>query len=85
MYKKNQPIILERKNLGLFSIPFVPSTGRCRENPVMPTMVMIHHNRAICYQQILKSNIISFCNLKNDINNNLASMSPRSKTLVKRR
>lgn len=44
-----------------------------------------YHNRAIGYQQIFKKNFISLCNLKNDItNDNLASMSPRSKTLVKK-
>lgn len=44
-----------------------------------------YHNRAIGYQQIFKKNFISLCNLKNyTTNDNLASMSPRSKTLVKK-
>lgn len=43
-----------------------------------------YHNRAIGYQQIFK-NFFSICSLKNNsTNNHLASMSPRSKTLVKK-
>ncbi len=48
-------------------------------------MLEFYHNRAMGYQQIFHNNSISLCNLKNGTaNDNLASMSPRSKTLVKK-
>jgi len=73
IYLKKKPYCLkvkrifgkEKKNSDIpgkfgdcYRYPLFHPQGMCGENPVMPTMLMIHHNRDIGCQQIYKRNII---------------------------